>query len=300
MTADVSGLGPPDAQVPDSSGLTSPALSFGARLHAAVRQRGPLCVGIDPHPTLLRDWGLDDDRDGLERFSLTVVEALAQRVALLKPQSAFFERHGSAGVAVLERVIAEVHSAGGLVLTDGKRGDIGSTVQAYADAYVDPSSPLCSDAVTASPYLGFESLRPLLDTASRYRNGVFVLALTSNPDGAYVQRARTAEGTTVAGVVLENVRGENDGMSPSGSVGVVVGATIEVTDEDFDVNGPILAPGYGAQGGTAADLRRIFGPALRHVIPASSRAILSHGPEARRVQAAARRAMDDVRRVLTV
>jgi orotidine-5'-phosphate decarboxylase len=280
------------------SELTS-QLTFGPRLYRAVQEKGPLCVGIDPHPTLLRDWGLDDDQEGLERFSLTVVEALAQHVALLKPQSAFFERHGSAGVAVLERVIAGVHSAGGLVLTDGKRGDIGSTVQAYADAYLDPSSPLCSDAVTASPYLGFESLRPLLDTASHYRNGVFVLALTSNPDGAYVQRARTAEGGTVAGVVLENVRRENDGMSPWGSVGVVVGATIEVTDEDLDVNGPILAPGYGAQGGTAADLRRIFGPALRDVIPASSRAILSQGPAARRLQVAATRAMDEVVSVLS-
>jgi orotidine-5'-phosphate decarboxylase len=272
---------------------------FGVRLYRAVRERGPICVGIDPHPSLLRDWALDDDLPGLERFSRSTVEALAQQVAALKPQSAFFERHGSAGVAVLERVIADIRAAGGLVLTDAKRGDIGSTVQAYADAYVDPSSPLCSDAVTASPYLGFESLRPLLDTAHRHGNGVFVLALTSNPEATWIQQARTADGTTVAGAVLASVRAENDGVTPWGNVGVVVGATIESTDEDLDVNGPVLAPGYGAQGGTPADLQRIFGPALRNVLPASSREILRHGPDPRRLQAAAARVVAEFQSVVT-
>lgn len=276
----------------------SPADGFGARLHRAVQERGPLCVGIDPHPSLMRDWGLDDDVHGLGRFARTTVEALAARVAVLKPQSAFFERHGSAGVAVLERVVADIRAAGGLVLMDAKRGDIGSTVQAYADAYVDPSSPLGSDAVTASPYLGFESLRPLLDTASRYGNGVFVLALTSNPEGAQIQRARTFEGPTVAGTVLAGVRGENTDRTPWGSVGVVVGATIAATDENLDVNGPVLAPGYGAQGGTPDDLRRIFGLAVRNVLPASSRAVLREGPDPRRLQAAAARAIDAYRTVL--
>jgi orotidine 5'-phosphate decarboxylase subfamily 2 len=284
--------------VADESGVPSRE-GFGTRLYRAVQQKGPLCVGIDPHPSLLRDWGLADDPSGLQRFSLTVVEALALRVAVLKPQSAFFERHGSAGIAVLERVIAEIHSVDGLVLTDVKRGDIGSTVQAYADAYVDSSSPLCSDAVTASPYLGFESLRPLLDTANRHDNGVFVLALTSNPEGAQVQRARTADGSTVAGAVLNSVRAENDGMTPWGNVGVVIGATIDSTGEELDVNGPVLVPGYGAQGGTAADLQQIFGPALRNVVPASSRAVLRHGPDPRLLQAAAARTMDSIVTVLT-
>jgi orotidine-5'-phosphate decarboxylase len=272
--------------------------TFGARLHAAVALHGPLCVGIDPHPSLLRDWNLGDDPAGLERFSRTTVEALADRVALLKPQSAFFERHGSAGIAVLERVVADIRAAGGLAVMDAKRGDIGSTMQAYADTYVDPSSPLGSDAVTASPYLGFKSLRPMLETARRHRNGVFILALTSNPEGAQLQRARTAQGHTVAGDILERVRAENAGAVPWGSVGAVVGATIEATDIDLDVGGPVLAPGYGAQGGTPADLRRIFGPALRNVVPASSRAILGDGPDIPRLRAAARRAIDAYRTVL--
>jgi orotidine-5'-phosphate decarboxylase len=295
--ADVSGTARPPGQVNDLSGLTSRE-GFGARLLWAMRDRGPLCVGIDPHPSLLRDWGLADEVAGLERFGRSTVEALADRVAVLKPQSAFFERLGSAGVAVLERVIADIRAAGGLVLMDAKRGDIGSTVQAYADAYVDPSSPLCSDAVTASPYLGFESLRPLLDTAGRHGNGVFVLALTSNREGAQIQRARTSAGPTVAGTVLSGARAENAGRTPWGSVGIVVGATIEPTDESLDVNGPVLAPGYGAQGGTAADLRRIFGAAVRNVLPSSSRTILRDGPDPRRLQAAAARALEDFQTVL--
>ena len=160
--------------------------------------RGPLCVGIDPHLPLLRDWGLPDDPAGLERFALTVVEALADRVAVVKPQSAFFERFGSRGIAVLERVLAGIRAAGALALLDVKRGDIGSTMAGYAGAYLDPASPLAADAITASPYLGFGSLRPLLDAAYAHGAGVFVLALTSNPEGAAVQRATGPDGRTVA------------------------------------------------------------------------------------------------------
>jgi orotidine-5'-phosphate decarboxylase len=271
---------------------------FGARLHAAVQERGPLCVGIDPHPDLLRAWGLDDDPGGLERFARTAVEALGGMVAVLKPQSAFFERHGSRGVAVLERVIVDTHECGGLVLTDAKRGDIGSTMQGYADAYLDPASPLCSDAVTASPYLGFESLRPLLDTAARHGNGVFVLALTSNPEGAEVQRARTATGATVAGTILARVRAENAGSRPWGNVGVVVGATIEAPEDDLDVGGPLLAPGIGVQGGVPADLRGVFGAALPNVLPAASREVLQAGPEVPRLRAAAARMLAECRTAL--
>ncbi|HEX8861235.1 MAG TPA: orotidine-5'-phosphate decarboxylase, partial [Actinomycetes bacterium] len=224
-------------------------------------------------------WGLDDDAAGLDRFAMTVVEALAPQVAMLKPQSAFFERHGSAGVAVLERVVAHAREAGCLVLLDVKRGDIGSTVQAYADAYLDPASPLAADAVTASPFLGFGSLDPMLDTALKHERGVFVLALTSNPEGPEVQRARAADGRTVAGAVLAQVSERNLGARPMGSVGAVVGATIGQTSEDLAVNGPLLVPGLGAQGGTAADIRRIFEGVLDLVVPTSSRDVLGAGPE---------------------
>jgi len=273
--------------------------AFGARLRAATDARGPLCVGIDPHPELLERWGLADDVDGLRQLSLTAVEALAGTVAVLKPQSAFFERHGAAGIAVLEEVVRAARSGGALVLLDVKRGDIGSTMQAYADAYLDPASPLACDAVTASPYLGFGSLRPLVETALKHDAGVFVLALTSNPEGAEVQHARLASGAgTVAGRVLAEVAALNHGVRPLGSIGVVVGATIGSTDEDLAVNGPLLVPGFGAQGGTPEDVRRIFGAHVADVLPSSSRAVLAAGPDPAALRAAARESAADCARVL--
>jgi orotidine-5'-phosphate decarboxylase len=260
---------------------------FGERLWSAVETHGPLCVGIDPHDALLDAWGLPTDASGAETFGRTVVAALAGRVALVKPQAAFFERFGSAGMVALERTIADARAAGLLVLTDAKRGDIGTTAAAYAQAYLDPASPLCSDALTVSPYLGFGSLQPFLDAANAYGGGVFVLALTSNPEGPQVQHARCSDGRTVAGAMLASVAACNAGISPQGSVGVVVGATIGDTTEDLAVNGPVLVPGLGAQGGGADDLRRIFGAVAPHVVPAVSREILRAGPTAAGLRAAA-------------
>ncbi len=266
-------------------------MTFGGRLRTAMDTRGAFCVGVDPHPALLASWALPDDPVGLERFAMTVVEAIGDRVAVLKPQSAFFERHGSRGVAVLERTVAAAKQAGALVLMDAKRGDIGSTIQAYADTFVKPASPLCSDAVTATPYLGFESLRPLLDTALAHGNGVFIVTLTSNPEGAEVQQARLPGGRTVAGAVLDQVRKINAGAPTLGSVGCVVGATIGPTSEDLDIGGPLLAPGVGAQGGTLDGLRRVFGDTLPNVLPSSSREILQAGPDPKALLAATEQAI---------
>lgn len=269
--------------------------TFGARFRATTDERGPLCVGIDPHAELLRDWGLDDDVSGLERFAMTVVEAVAGEVAIVKPQSAFYERHGSRGVAVLEKVMAEARAAGALVLLDVKRGDIGSTSQAYADAYLQRTSPLFADAITASPYLGFGTLAPMIETALRNAAGVFVLALTSNEEAPEVQHALAGSGRTVAGSVLDSLREVNDGAEPLGSVGAVVGATIGDVGESFDFNGPILVPGVGAQGGTVDDVRRIFGTAAADVTPSSSRALLRQGPSLAALREAARRANGEFR-----
>lgn len=269
--------------------------TFGARLRAAIDTTGPLCVGIDPHASLLADWDLPDDRHGLERFAVSVVEAVAGEVAIVKPQSAFFERHGSAGVAVLERTITSARDAGLLVLLDVKRGDIGSTAAAYADAYLDPSSPLFADAITVSPFLGFGSLSPFLDLAEKHGSGVFVLALTSNEQGPEVQHARSGE-RTVAGVVLDQLRARNAGARPLGSFGAVVGATIGGTTEDLAINGPLLAPGFGAQGGTVADLHRLFAGVRDNVLAATSRGILGAGPDIARLRAAAHTQQRDLLR----
>jgi orotidine-5'-phosphate decarboxylase len=266
-------------------------MTFGARLREAMDSRGPLCVGIDPHPALMDAWGLTDSAFGLEKFAMSVVEALAGSVAVVKPQSAFFERHGSQGIAVLERVVSEARGMGALVVLDVKRGDIGSTAQAYADAYLDQTSPLAVDAVTASPFLGFGSLEPMFETALANDAGVFVLALTSNPEGAQVQRATTEDGRSVAATVLDAIASRNVGVEPLGSIGAVVGATIGSTHGNLDVNGPLLVPGVGAQGGTPEDVRRIFGDAVRNVLPSSSREILLTGPEKGALRAAAERAV---------
>ncbi|MCO1614003.1 MULTISPECIES: orotidine-5'-phosphate decarboxylase [Micromonospora] len=273
--------------------------TFGARLHRAVAERGPLCVGIDPHPGLLTAWGLSDDVAGLERFCATVVEAIGDRVAVVKPQSAFFERFGARGVGVLESTIRQLRDLGALTLLDVKRGDIGSTVAAYASAYLDPSSPLYVDAVTASPYLGVGSLAPMFSTAAEHGGGVFVLALTSNPEGASVQRAVGADGRTVAQTVIDEISQLNRGAEPLGSFGLVVGATVGETGHDLDsVNGPLLAPGLGAQGGTPAGLRTVFGAALPSVLPSYSREVLGAGPDPADLRAATERVLADCRAAL--
>jgi orotidine-5'-phosphate decarboxylase len=257
---------------------------FGERLSAAVAARGPLCVGIDPHRQLLLDWGTGDDLDGLRRFTDAVVDALAGTVAVLKPQLAFYERFGSRGIAVLEEAVGRARAAGALVLLDAKRGDIGSTMAAYAD-YLHEDHPMRVDAMTVSPFLGPGSLQPAVDTARRYGGGLFVLARTSNPDAGTLQMVGEP---TVAQRVVDTVRGWN-AETPTGSFGLVVGATLRELDVDLDgLGGPILAPGLGAQGGSAADLRRLFG-AGHVVVPTVSRDVLAAGPDPAALRAAADR-----------
>lgn len=292
-----------------SAGPSTPAgapSAFGARLRLAMDELGPLCAGIDPHPALLARWGLDETVQGLETFALTCVEAFAGTVAVVKPQSAFFERFGSAGVAVLERTLGALRENGTLSLLDVKRGDIGSTMAAYAHAYLSPDSPLRADAITVSPFLGFESLRPALDLARQTGRGLFVLALTSNPEGPGVQHA-TIDGRSVAGSIVDGVTSQNAPEREAGvlgSVGLVVGATVGEAVQELGLdlgaaNAPLLAPGVGAQGATAGDLRRVFGEALGDVLASSSREILGAGPDGRALKAAARHTAQQLNAILS-
>ncbi|MBE7187959.1 orotidine-5'-phosphate decarboxylase [Jatrophihabitans endophyticus] len=269
-------------------------MTFGARLDAALDARGSLCVGIDPHPSLLADWGLSVDADGLARFAATCVAAFGDLAAVVKPQSAFFELHGSSGIAVLEGTLATLREAGAIAVLDAKRGDIGSTVAAYAAAYLDPSSPLACDAITVNPYLGVGALDPVFELCERHDAGAFVLARTSNKEGAQVQDARVADGRTVAQVIVDDVAARNAGAEPLGSLGVVVGATVDPEDCSVgELNGPVLAPGVGAQGGTAADVRRVFGASARAVLPSASREVLRHGPDIGALRDAVSRLVED-------
>ncbi|MDT7770428.1 MAG: orotidine-5-phosphate decarboxylase [Mycobacterium sp.] len=263
---------------------------FGARLADAVSRRGPLCLGIDPHPELLRSWDLPVSPDGLAAFCETCVAAYAD-FAVVKPQVAFFEAYGAAGYAVLERTIAALRDAGVLVLADAKRGDIGSTMAAYAVAWTG-DSPLAADAVTASPYLGFGSLQPLLDSAVAHGRGVFVLAATSNAEGAAVQRAETG-GRPVAQLIVDQAAAANRALGP-GSVGVVVGATVTEVPDVSELGGPVLVPGIGAQGGQADALRGLGGAAPGQLLPAVSRDVLRAGPDVTALRAAGERMREAV------
>ncbi|MGB5951436.1 MAG: orotidine-5'-phosphate decarboxylase [Ornithinimicrobium sp.] len=275
------------------SGTDAPG--FGVALAAARAQFGPLCVGIDPHPGLLAGAGLSDDADGVAAFADRMVEAVAGKVTAVKPQSAFFERHGAAGIAVLERLLRDLADAGTLTVLDVKRGDIGSTMAAYAQAYLRPGAPLCADAVTLSPFLGFESLRPALDLAAEHARGVFVLALTSNIEGASVQhRGRPS----VAEHVISSVAQTNEvstGSAP-GNVGVVIGASAGPALDTLSLRRilsrstmPVLAPGVGAQGATSADVAHSLRGCADRVLTPVSRGVLTSGSE---VQAIAARCLE--------
>jgi orotidine-5'-phosphate decarboxylase len=258
---------------------------FGDRVVDAVGRFGPLCVGIDPSSELLAQWGLPDDSTGVRAFGIQCVAALHGAVAVVKPQVAFFERHGAAGMAALEAVIAAAREGGLLVIADAKRGDVASTAEAYADAWF--SSPLAVDALTVTPYVGVGALEPFVAAASRVGGGVIVLTASSNPEGRGIQEAVTEGGETVEAAVLEAVaelnRKERAG-NPSlrlGSTGAVVGATRAPRVLDLAATGGvILAPGVGAQGATAADVAAVFaGCPAGSVLPSVSRGLLATGPQ---------------------
>ncbi|WP_288819111.1 orotidine-5'-phosphate decarboxylase [uncultured Corynebacterium sp.] len=255
---------------------------FGDRLSEVVAERGRLCVGIDPHPRLLDAWQLPRSAEGLERFATTCVEAFGDIVAVVKPQVAFFEAYGSKGFAVLERTLADLKDAGALSIADAKRGDIGSTMAAYAEAWLSDSSPLAADALTVSPYLGFGALDSAVSLALENGRGLFVLAATSNPEGASVQKAMVS-GETLAQTMVNQAAAINarqiDAGAKAGSIGVVVGATLDDAPVLSDLRGPILMPGVGAQGGTPADVDRLAEESKGLALPNISRAILSAGPD---------------------
>jgi orotidine-5'-phosphate decarboxylase len=272
------------------------AETFGARLHGRIRELGPLCVGIDPSRELLSRWDRPDTAESLEFFAMTVLEAVTGVVAAIKPQVAFFERFGSSGYRVLERLIVEARDADVVVIADAKRGDFSPTNEAYAQAWLGDTSPLGVDALTVSPYLGVAALAPFFRAASENGRGVFVLAATSNPEGRALQRARTDDHERVEDMVLREVANLNHRDEGLGSFGVVLGATRDAPDFDLDtLAGPFLVPGVGAQGADANDVARLFSRTDSPTVLVSiSRDVLFAGPERRPLQDAARRWRDDL------
>ena len=269
---------------------------FGERLHGAFDRFGRLCVGIDPHAWLLTDWNLPDSAAGAESFGRRVVEASAGLVGIVKPQVAFYERFGSAGYAALERVLSDARAAGLLVIADVKRGDLGTSVEAYGQAWLSPGSPLEVDAITVNAYMGVGSLTSTMEFAGAQNKGLFLLAATSNPEAADLQQAVLARGSgagrTVAASVLDQVGAINADQATAGaggsfgSVGVVLGATVSLADFGIDIHAPaaaivtpVLAPGFGHQGANPTDLASLFGGYAQGVIVSETRSVLSAGPD---------------------
>ena len=265
--------------------------NFAQRFLELAGSRSPFCLGIDPTPQLLKAWELPDNAEGLARMCETIASAAQDRLAIVKPQIAFFERFGSKGIHVLEKLIESFHERGTLVLVDGKRGDIGSTVEAYAQAYLGPASAFRADAITAHAYLGFGSLKPLLDRAVEVGAGVFVVVRSSNVEGIALQNAVLRnDGRTVADSLSDMITEFNEQTSGSeiGPIGAVVGATIEndlLSTLERLPRSLILAPGIGHQGATFDDLRKRFQTHAARAIPSSSRAVLDRGPDIEQLHA---------------
>jgi orotidine-5'-phosphate decarboxylase len=268
---------------------------FGERLEAVFAAYGHLCLGLDPHGSILDAWGQPDSAEGVREFGLRAIEAAAGLIGIVKPQVAFFERHGAAGYAVLERLLGEARDAGLVVIADAKRGDIGSTVDAYGEAWLRPGSSLEADAMTISAFQGLGSIEQVMIAAEAAGKGLFVLAATSNPEAAAIQRAvlqqSSRSGSTVAQAITDGVMSWNQGRSDAttqalGSVGVVFGATTDLTAAGIDIDGepprpglPVLAPGFGHQGAEPRELRARFGGFAAGVIANESRSLLLSGPD---------------------
>jgi orotidine-5'-phosphate decarboxylase len=257
--------------------------AFAARFAGLREVHGPLVFGLDPAGQLLEDWGLGDTAEGLERFVDVAVAAAAGSVAVVKPQSAFYERHGWPGMRALARLVTECRSADVLVLLDAKRGDVGSTNEAYADAYLGEGASLQVDALTVTPYLGFAALRSIFERAASAGASIFVVTRSSNPEGRPLQQAHLRDGRSVEQHLLSEIEIENMRLSCEdvGPIGAVIGPGHGAL-EDVDlcaVRGLFLAPGLGAQGAGVDDVVACFGDCPDRVLPSASRSLLSVGPK---------------------
>ena len=275
--------------------------TFAARLQQKIAEHSPLCVGIDPSAALLKSCNLPDTPDGAFEFGKRVLEAADFRISLLKPQSAFFERFGSAGLKAVEELTSLARSREVLVLLDGKRGDIDTTGAAYAEGYFSSTTTLRVDAVTTHVYLGLAALDPFLNIALQAEGGVFVVVRSSNPEGFGLQTARMANGETVAQSLCREItlrnRKHGEGL---GYIGAVVGATCDDAAETVDAlpQSFILAPGVGAQGATMQDVLKRMPPARGRVLPNVSRAILANGGSVADIRTTIRGLQDQARELL--
>jgi len=280
--------------------------SFARRFAAVRSAHGPLVFGLDPSGDLLESWGLGDSADGLDRFADVVIAAAAGTVGLVKPQSAFFERHGWRGIRTLDRLMAGARDAGLLVILDVKRGDVGSTNDAYAEAYLGKDAPLAADAITVHPYLGVGAMGPYVARAAESGSCLLIVTRSSNPEGRAVQAARVQPASggglrTVEEDLLRQIGALNARLAPGelGPVGAVIGPThMEPALDLAAAQCLFLAPGVGAQGATPADVASVFAACPERVMPSASRSLLAAGPEVSRLRTAVAALAAEFRTVL--
>lgn len=263
---------------------------FADRLIEAVkRKQTPLVVGLDPRMDRLPLQLLSENccadlqktAEGFEKFCCGIIDAVNNLVAAVKPQAAFFEMLGPAGMTALFRVVQHARSKGLIVIMDAKRGDIDSTAEAYAQAYLgnELNSAWACDCLTVNPYLGDDSLKPFVDRCQQFDTGIFVLVRTSNPGGRLFQELETGGGR-VFDVVADHVQqlaAQSIGKYGYGSVGAVIGATHPQQLNELRSRMPntiFLVPGFGAQGGTANDIAGAFDTDGLGAVINSSRAII--------------------------
>jgi orotidine-5'-phosphate decarboxylase len=263
--------------------------SFADRFAAVRAVHGPLVFGLDPSGDLLEAWGLGDSADGLDRFADIVLAAAVGAVGLVKPQSAFYERHGWRGIRTLQRLVTSAREAGLLVIVDVKRGDVGSTNDAYAEAYLGKGAPLAADAITVHPYLGLGAMGSFVSRADESGSCLLVVTRSSNPEGRGIQAARVPDGerVPVEQQLLDDIRALNERLAPGriGPVGAVVSPTHMHPELDLAAaNCLFLAPGVGTQGATPADVAAVFAVCPERVMPSASRSLLQAGPDEGRLR----------------
>ncbi len=264
----------------------SHAAPFAARFAGVRAARGPLVWGLDPSAKLLEDWGFGDTPDGLDRFADLVVPVAAGTIGLVKPQSAFYERHGWRGLRTLARLTGQARAAGLLVIVDVKRGDVGSTNDAYAQAYLGEGAPFAADAITVHPYLGLGAMGAFVTRAHESGSALLVVTRSSNPEGRQIQAARSGHGT-VEETLLRDIGELNAKLAPGtvGPIGAVVAPAPQLTPLPLaEMNGLFLAPGVGAQGYTPEDVAQTFAACPDRVMPSASRSLLAPGPDPARLR----------------
>ncbi len=260
------------------------ANQFAKRFFALSQERSPFCLGVDPTAELLAKWGLPDTVAGVGAMCDVVVAAAGEQLAVVKPQAAYFERFGVEGMRLLQKLVAAFRQRGTLVLMDVKRGDIGSTSQAYAESYLGPDSAYGCDAMTATAYMGFGALMPMVEHAAKVGAGLFIVVRSSNAEGAVFQNAIVpSSGLMVADHLAMEITECNRHYTgtEAGLIGAVMGATLENATDTLArlPYSLLLCPGIGFQGATIADLHIRYKGAEHRLIPTSSRGVLAAGPD---------------------